>query len=168
MKQRKQLTARCYLHVWWYFVFVSWRLFSFSFVYFSVFVFLHTGCPKKNFHTFSNSKSHSLSSIHNCRCEVSSIFDEAPIVVQNVLGMERAHLLNHKHLKMLSLKWWTHLRRTWLAPREATSWSYLIFVIFLHGQNFWRIKFTPKKRVNDDKMHRKLPIFFALLQQNTQ
>ena len=23
--------------------------------------------------------------------------------------------------------------------------SYLIFVIFLHGQNFWRIKFTPKK-----------------------
>ena len=22
--------------------------------------------------------------------------------------------------------------------------SYLIFVIFLHGQNFWRIKFTPK------------------------
>ena len=22
--------------------------------------------------------------------------------------------------------------------------SYLIFVIFLHGQNFWKIKFTPK------------------------
>ena len=37
--------------------------------------------------------------------------------------------------------------------------SYLIFVIFLHEQNFWRIKFTPKKRVNYDKIHRKLPIF---------
>ena len=22
--------------------------------------------------------------------------------------------------------------------------AYLIFVIFLHGQNFWKIKFTPK------------------------
>ena len=27
------------------------------------------------------------------------------------------------------------------SPREYT---YLIFVIFLHGQNFWRIKFAPK------------------------
>ena len=36
---------------------------------------------------------------------------------------------------------------------------YLIFVIFLHKQNFWRIKFTPKKRVNYDKIHSKLPIF---------
>ena len=35
--------------------------------------------------------------------------------------------------------------------------SYLSF--FLHEQNFWRIKFTPKKRVNYDKIHSKLPIF---------
>ena len=35
---------------------------------------------------------------------------------------------------------------------------YLIFVIFCHEQNFWRIKFIPKKRVNYDKIHRKLPI----------
>ena len=34
---------------------------------------------------------------------------------------------------------------------------YLSF--FLHGQRFWRIKFTPKKRVNYDKIHSKLPIF---------
>ena len=34
---------------------------------------------------------------------------------------------------------------------------YLSF--FLHRQNFWRIKFTPKKRVNYDKIHSKLPIF---------
>ena len=51
--------------------------------------------------------------------------------------------------------------------------SYLIFVIFLHKQNFWRIKFTPKKarklRQNTQKIanflryfgkiHSKLPIF---------
>merc|ERR1712004_791006 len=37
--------------------------------------------------------------------------------------------------------------------------TYLIFVIFLHRQNFWRIKFTQKKRVNYDKIHSKLPIF---------
>ena len=45
--------------------------------------------------------------------------------------------------------------------RGSNSWalynhtSYLSF--FLHEQNFWRIKFTPKKRVNYDKIHRKLP-----------
>ena len=39
---------------------------------------------------------------------------------------------------------------------------YLIFVIFLHRQNFWKIKFTPKKRVNYDKIHRKLPIFCVI------
>ena len=43
--------------------------------------------------------------------------------------------------------------------------SYLSFL--LHKQNFWRIKFTPKKRVNYDKIHSKLQ-FFALLRQNTQ
>ena len=39
---------------------------------------------------------------------------------------------------------------------------YLIFVIFLHEQNFWRIKFTPKKRANYDKMHSKLPNFCVI------
>ena len=38
--------------------------------------------------------------------------------------------------------------------------SYLSF--FLHEQNFLRIKFTPKKRVNYDKIHRKLPIFCVI------
>ena len=37
---------------------------------------------------------------------------------------------------------------------------YLSF--FLHEQNFWRIKFTPKKRVNYDKIHRKLPILCVI------
>ena len=37
---------------------------------------------------------------------------------------------------------------------------YLSF--FLHWQNFWRIKFTPKKRVNYDKIHSKLPIFCVI------
>ena len=40
--------------------------------------------------------------------------------------------------------------------------SYLTFVIFLHGQRFWRIKFTPKKRVNYDKIHSKLPFFCVI------
>ena len=35
--------------------------------------------------------------------------------------------------------------------------SYLSF--FLHRQNFWRIKFTPKKCANYDRIHSKLPIF---------
>ena len=34
--------------------------------------------------------------------------------------------------------------------------------LFLHGQNFWRIKFTPKKRVNYDKINRELPIFCVI------
>ena len=34
---------------------------------------------------------------------------------------------------------------------------YLSF--FLHWQNFWRIKYTPKKRVNYEKIQKKLPIF---------
>ena len=38
---------------------------------------------------------------------------------------------------------------------------------FFHGQNFWRMKFTPKKRVNYDKIHKNCQ-FFALLRQNTQ
>ena len=45
---------------------------------------------------------------------------------------------------------------------EMKLCSYLIFVIFLHEQNFWRIKFTPKKLVNYDKIHRKLPIFCVI------
>ena len=40
--------------------------------------------------------------------------------------------------------------------------AYLIFVIFLHEQNFWRIKFTPKKRVNYGKIHSKLPNFCVI------
>ena len=35
--------------------------------------------------------------------------------------------------------------------------SYLSF--FLPEQNFWRITFTPKKRINYDKIHSKLPFF---------
>ena len=42
---------------------------------------------------------------------------------------------------------------------QSHTW-YLSF--FLHGQNFWRIKFTPKKCVNYDKIHSKLPIFYVI------
>ena len=37
---------------------------------------------------------------------------------------------------------------------------YLSF--FLNWQNFWIIKFTPKKRVNYNKIHSKLPIFLVI------
>ena len=47
-------------------------------------------------------------------------------------------------------------------PQQCNNATYLIFVIFLHEQNFWRIKFTPKKRVNYDKIHSKLPIFCVI------
>ena len=43
---------------------------------------------------------------------------------------------------------------------EDAHTSYLSF--FLHKQNFWRIKFAPKKRVNYDKIHSKLPIFCVI------
>merc|ERR1712016_509881 len=45
-------------------------------------------------------------------------------------------------------------------PEYARHTSYLSF--FLHKQNFWRIKFTPKKPVNYDKIHRKLPFFCVI------
>ena len=48
------------------------------------------------------------------------------------------------------------------APVVINNHAYLIFVIFLHWQNFWKIKFTPKKRVNYDKIHSKLPIFCVI------
>ena len=63
---------------------------------------------------------------------------------------------------------WMHLAATRMRQPDKTSpfrrlayciMPYLIFVIFLHEQNFWRIKLTPKKRVIYDKIHRKLPIF---------
>ena len=52
----------------------------------------------------------------------------------------------------------TNIRET-LQGVFLHTW-YLSF--FLHKQNFWRIKFTPKKRVNYDKIHRKLPIFCVI------
>ena len=49
-----------------------------------------------------------------------------------------------------------------LSYLDKSITPYLIFVIFLHEQNFWSIKFTPKKRANYDKIHRKLPIFCVI------
>ena len=55
--------------------------------------------------------------------------------------------------------WQSYLKRFSTQAMEKMSHPYLIFVIFLHKQNFWRIKFTPKKRIYYDKIHSKLPIF---------
>ena len=46
------------------------------------------------------------------------------------------------------------------ADQHSSHTFYLSF--FLHRQNFWRIKFTPKNRVNYDKIHSKLPIFCVI------
>ena len=45
---------------------------------------------------------------------------------------------------------------------DRTNWHTWYLSLFLHGQNFWRIKFTPKKCVNYDKIHSKLPIFCVI------
>ena len=46
-----------------------------------------------------------------------------------------------------------------IGQRSSHTW-YLSF--FLHGQNFWRIKFTPNKPIYYDKIHSKLPIFCVI------
>ena len=58
------------------------------------------------------------------------------------------------------------IRITSISINKITITTYLIFVIFLHMQNFWRIKFTPKYTVNycvllciTQQIHSKLPIF---------
>ena len=51
------------------------------------------------------------------------------------LGMNSSLTMSQKadeHSSNIHDVWTTH------------TWAYLIFVIFLHGQNFWRIEFTPK------------------------
>ena len=53
----------------------------------------------------------------------------------------------------------SHLLVISLAHPPGHTW-YLSF--FLHWQNFWRKNFTPKKRVNYDKIHSKLPIFCVI------
>ena len=53
---------------------------------------------------------------------------------------------------------WENDKKNWKSTHRCArlipTW-YLSF--FLHRQIFWRIKFTPKKRVNYDKIHSKLP-----------
>ena len=51
----------------------------------------------------------------------------------------------------------THSGEKLFKCNQCDHTSYLSF--FLNKQNFWRIKFTPKKRVNYDKIHINLPIF---------
>ena len=47
----------------------------------------------------------------------------------------------------------------WNSTLEVASFHNWYLSFFLHGQNFWRIKFTPKNSVNYDKIHSKLQIF---------
>ena len=67
----------------------------------------------------------------------------------------------HGKWHRVTVRWHNHMEQlvgivTW----EGGHTWYLSF--FLHGQNFWRIKFSPKKRVNYDKIHSKLPFFCVI------
>ena len=70
--------------------------------------------------------------------------------LDNVLGLMIEDFLEQRQDPGMSF-FQQRLNHTW----------YLSF--FLHELNFWRIKFTPKKKhVNYDKIHRKLPIFCVI------
>ena len=55
-----------------------------------------------------------------------------------------------------------------LLDKEIASQTHTWYLsFFFHEQNFWKIKFTPKKRVNYDKIHSKLPIFCVITAKHT-
>ena len=80
---------------------------------------------------------------------------------QYTVTINTLSLANLILVKMLPHKHWKSTPFLFASALAGSIYvcAYLIFVIFLHEQNFWRMKFTPKKRVNYDKIHRKLPIF---------
>ena len=74
----------------------------------------------------------------------------------------------HRHFSSRSLL--SSVVSFWLSARKQIKRNHTWYLsFFLHEQNFWRIKFTPKKRVNYDKIaiflryygkiQSKLPIF---------
>ena len=75
------------------------------------------------------------------------------ILLERMLSLHPILLL---HLLVLQ----RHYRPLRNRGRRKHTW-YLSF--FLHEQKFWRIKFTPKKRVNYDKIYSKLPIFCVIM-----
>ena len=54
-------------------------------------------------------------------------------------------LQNEKHCLKLYYQLFKCFHVTKTINLLLYPYAYLIFVIFLHGQNFWRIKFTPRK-----------------------
>ena len=58
--------------------------------------------------------------------------------------LHRSHKYNLMILHLTSYDLVIFYRSTTPLLARFSSYSYLIFVIFLHRQNFWRIKFTPK------------------------
>ena len=81
---------------------------------------------------------------------------------RNVCLRENSWQKNPKTQMILHLLWLFNPRVAEVAP--AHTW-YLSF--FLHWQNFWRIKFTPKNAYITTKYTVNCQ-FFALLRQNTQ
>ena len=100
---------------------------------------------------------------HNCICESCTSFKKTPgwrVWKLAALGQQRVDLCQIKDQNLdniccnISIQIWPAT-----FPQGQSSDIIPDICHFLHGQNFWRIKFTPKKRVNYDKIHSKLPIF---------
>ena len=83
----------------------------------------------------------------------------------NLPGKSYLWNVSDSNLTCFRLRVLLHLKTQRLKDRKAKGQNddhtwYLSFS--LHRQNFWRIKFTPKKHVNYDKIHSKLPIFCVI------
>ena len=85
-----------------------------------------------------------------------------PIKLGQWLICHKEPLVNYNQRSNDLFEWYLDFPSFFLFGRDLRKSPHLIFVIFLRGQNFWRIKFTPKKGVNYDKIHSKLPIFCVI------
>ena len=100
-------------------------------------------------------------------CEITKVRKEAPLQSTYKVWVINSHI--HQSVLFRAEGIWRLYAssRDWRSPnhKELKHTFYLSF--FLHRQNFWRIKFTPKKRVNYDKIYSKLPIFCVITSKYT-
>ena len=106
-------------------------------------------------------------SLSSSICRADLIHMHATMMLQSLICFQLEHKFafifqRDRIMTWIDLSWrlipWTYQQiQQW---HSCTHTWYLSF--FLHKQNFWRIKFTPKKHVNYDKIHSKLPIFCVI------
>ena len=85
-----------------------------------------------------------------------------PILHCSKCGHGHLHRWTRKKTSQQFQKLHSQVTSSYVFVASLNFHSYLLFVIFLHRQNFWRIKLTPEKRVNYYKIHSKLPIFCVI------